>query len=94
MVCFFASGGKLLANVMIKGLRKSGFQGIITWIKYLNENLDKLIHMIMLDPTHAMLKLLTVSLKSGLLSKDTEVAELTCEIFINLTNKLRERNHL
>lgn len=92
IVCFFANNGRLLSNVLIKGMRSNGFDGVIKWLSYLLLQLDKIVHMLLLDPTHGMLKLLAISLKAGLLSKDTEVVTATCNIYIELANKLKSRN--
>lgn len=92
VVCFFANNGRLLANVLIKGMRSNGFDGVMSWLSYLLLHLDKIVGMLLLDPTHGMLHLFALSLKAGLLSKDTDVVTATCNIYIELATKLRAKN--
>lgn len=94
IIPIFAGGGKVLANLIVKGIKYDGFGGIIKWFTTLRQNLNKIFEMILMDDTWSTLRLFLTSIKPGLISKSTEVSDLALQIFIRLAVLLKEKNRL
>ena len=94
VVPIFAGGGKVLANLIVKGIKYEGFMGIAKWFQMLRQNTNKIFEMILMDDTWSTLKLFLTSIKPGLISKNTEVADLALQIFLRICVLLKEKNRL
>lgn len=94
VIPIFAGGGKVLANLVVKGIKYDGFNGILKWFTMLRQNLNKIFEMILMDDTWSTLKLFLSTIKPGLISKSTEVSDLALQIFIRISVLLKEKNRL
>jgi hypothetical protein len=92
VVPIFAGGGKVLANLIVKGIRYDGFKGVVKWFQTLRENTNRIFEMILMDPSWSTLKLFLTTIKPGLISKSADVADVTLQMFTRLALLLKERN--
>lgn len=94
VVPIFAGGGKVLANLVVKGIRYDGFKGVAKWFRTLRENINRIFEMVLMDPSWSTLKLFLTTIKPGLISKSAEVAEQALQMFTRMASLLKERNLL
>lgn len=90
----FSGGGKILANMIVKGVRYEGFGGILDWFAQLKRDVPRIYEMILTDRSWSTLKLFLTTVKPGLISKSTEVSEYVVHILTKLCLLQKERNLL
>lgn len=90
----FSGGGKILANMIVKGVRYEGFNTIVDWFTRLKADVPRIFEMILMDRSWSTLKLFLTTVKPGLISKSPEVSEGTLSIMTKLCLMQKERNLL
>lgn len=78
---------KYLAHVVVKGVKEE-FDPIIAWLNDLNLHANYLVSLMAKDDDkkHAMV-FVHHALKAGFISKDSDVAQITCMLFQTLANE-------
>lgn len=81
---------KYLSQLLMKGLKKNNFNPIIKWLQNVDLNSKHLILLIKSDEEsiHIMLN----TLKSGLLSKNNDIALFSCRILLKIIEELIDLN--
>jgi hypothetical protein len=91
-VSFFAYKAKILANLIMKGLKgKDEFTPIIHWFETILNYKEKIVTMINTDATHTTMHLFLGVIKPGLVSKSYEVAALSVKIFTKMSLLFHEK---
>lgn len=90
----FSGGGKILANMIVKGVRYEGFTTIVDWFTRLKADVPRIFDMILTDRSWSTLKLFLTTIKPGLISKSTEVSECALSILTKLCLMQKDRNLL
>lgn len=94
VVPLFAGGGKVLANLIVKGVKYEGFKGLVDWFALLAKEASHIFEMALMDDSWSTLRMFFSTIKPGLISKSPEVAELALGLFLRLFVLLKEKNKL
>ena len=94
VVPLFAGGGKVLANLIVKGVRHEGFKGLVEWFALLVKDVNHIFEMVLMDDSWSTLRMFFSTIKPGLISKSPEIAELALRVFLRTFALLKEKNKL
>ena len=94
VIPLFAGGGKILANLIVKGVRYDGFKNMIEWFSVMMRDVNHIFEMILMDDSWTTLKMFLNTIKPGLISKNQEVADLSVQLFTRIMVLLKEKRKL
>lgn len=84
---------RFFSLLIAKGL-KGDFRPVCTFLKEMVEISDRLVDLSLADQSSGTLMRLLQSFKSGLVSKDIEVARLTCKLYSTISHLLLDKASL
>lgn len=87
------ANSRFFSLIIAKGL-KGDFRPIQSFLKEMNDISEHLIDLSLHDPSSNTLMRLLQAFKSGLVSKNIEVARLTCKLYSTMSHHLLDKASL